>query len=679
MWTLQSASPWTLTAIPYVSGNSRPLTDVGGFAVVKYDANGNEQWVTRYDGVFGSPVSAHAMASDAEANVYVAAWLYHPSPSNNYLTVKYDKFGNEQWAIDYDGPDSGADEAYGIDVGADGSVYVTGDSDVYNSGWSQDYATVKYDANGNEVWAARYDGIGGGDDFARAIAVDAKGNVYVTGSSTDLQGRYDYATVKYDTNGNEQWVARYDGCAYAVVVDANGNAYVTGTSTGDYVTIKYDANRNELWAARYDGTHHSDSPTCMVIDAYSNVYVTGRSVGLDLTYDYATVKYDTSGNEQWVARYNRGDDDYASAVAIDDQGNIYVTGRSMDLDNNLDYATLKYDSNGNEQWVARYDGLMGDSEDKATGIAVGADGSVFVTGGSEGFDTGFDYVTINYSSGPSDPPIADFTANVATGTFPLTVQFTDQSIGSPTGWVWNFGDGGSSTLQNPSYTYTSAGNFTVSLTVDGPGGTDSATKMDYITVYTPAVADFSGAPTMGTAPLSVTFTDASTGDIDTWSWDFGDGGSSTEQNPLYTYIEGGDFTVTLTVIGPGGYDTEVKEAYIHVSEAICECDLVPDATTISRGGTLGFDITVSNNTDEVQVFGFATYVTKPGGGKYPPSGYLIGPARVSLNPYGSKSAHRSLPIPGHVPVGTYTYYGVVGTLGAGLYDKCQFEFEVTAP
>ena len=112
---------------------------------------------------------------------------------------------------------------------------------------------------------------------------------------------------------------------------------------------------------------------------------------------------------------------------------------------------------------------------------------------------------------------------------------------------------------------------------------------------------------------------------------------------------------------------------------ICECDLVPDATIIPRGGTLGFDITVTNNTNEVQVFGFATYATKPGGGKYPPSGYLIGPARVSLNPYGSRSAHRSHPIPGNVPLGTYTYYGVVGTPGAGLYDECQFEFEVTVP
>jgi hypothetical protein len=111
--------------------------------------------------------------------------------------------------------------------------------------------------------------------------------------------------------------------------------------------------------------------------------------------------------------------------------------------------------------------------------------------------------------------------------------------------------------------------------------------------------------------------------------------------------------------------------------AQCECLLVPDVSVVARGGTLGFDITVTNNTDEVQVFGFATYATKPGGGKYPLSGYLIGPVRVSLDPYGSRSAHRSLPISSDTPLGTYTYHGIVGTPGVGLYHQCQFYFQVT--
>jgi len=112
------------------------------------------------------------------------------------------------------------------------------------------------------------------------------------------------------------------------------------------------------------------------------------------------------------------------------------------------------------------------------------------------------------------------------------------------------------------------------------------------------------------------------------------------------------------------------------SEHVFGCELVPDATTVSRGENTGIWIGVTNNTDEVQAFGFATYVTEPNGERYPPSGYLIGPIRVSLNPYESKSAHRLFPIPGNTPLGTYTYHGVVGTPGAGFYHEYQFDFVV---
>ena len=106
--------------------------------------------------------------------------------------------------------------------------------------------------------------------------------------------------------------------------------------------------------------------------------------------------------------------------------------------------------------------------------------------------------------------MADFSGTPTTGQAPLTVNFTDLSTGSPTSWSWNFGDGGTSTLQNPSHTYSAAGQYTVSLTATNSAGPDSTTKTNYITVsatVTPPVADFSGTPTTGQAPLTVNFTD----------------------------------------------------------------------------------------------------------------------------------------------------------------------------
>jgi PKD repeat protein len=168
------------------------------------------------------------------------------------------------------------------------------------------------------------------------------------------------------------------------------------------------------------------------------------------------------------------------------------------------------------------------------------------------------------SGGSSTPlTVADFSASQTTGNAPLTVAFTDNSTGAPTSWSWDFGDGGTSALQNPSHAYATAGTFTVSLTADGPGGMDNVTKVDYITVN-PA-AQFSASPTTGPEPLTVSFTDQSTGGPTSWSWDFGDGETSVLQNPSHDYPTGGSYTVSLTATGPGGSVTETKTGYINVT------------------------------------------------------------------------------------------------------------------
>jgi len=178
-------------------------------------------------------------------------------------------------------------------------------------------------------------------------------------------------------------------------------------------------------------------------------------------------------------------------------------------------------------------------------------------GGSDG-ETKTGYITVNAA------PVAAFTGSPTSGCAPLTVNFTNQSTGQISSYDWTFGDGGSSTAQNPSHVYTGAGNYTVTLTVTGPCGTDVETKTGYVSVGETLIADFSGTPTSGCAPLTVSFTDASTGDVTSYNWTFGDGGSSTSQNPAHQYTAAGDYTVTLTVTGACGSDAETKTNYIHV-------------------------------------------------------------------------------------------------------------------
>jgi serine protease AprX len=162
------------------------------------------------------------------------------------------------------------------------------------------------------------------------------------------------------------------------------------------------------------------------------------------------------------------------------------------------------------------------------------------------------------------PPVADFVGTPTTGCLPLAVSFTDLSSGDITSWSWDFGDGNTSSLQNPSHTYQNAGAYTVSLTVTGTSGSDTETKTDYISVEDIPSADFSGNPVTGCAPLGVNFTDLSSGNPNQWSWDFGDGGSSNLQNPNHTYQNAGTYSVTLTATNSCGSDVASKVNYIQV-------------------------------------------------------------------------------------------------------------------
>ncbi len=167
-------------------------------------------------------------------------------------------------------------------------------------------------------------------------------------------------------------------------------------------------------------------------------------------------------------------------------------------------------------------------------------------------------------------PVAEFTAVPTSGVAPLTVQFTDTSTNVPTSWLWSFGDGNSSILQSPAFTYSTPGTYTVSLTATNTAGSTTNTKTGLITVtaatITP-VAEFTAVPTSGVAPLTVQFTDTSTNVPTSWLWSFGDGNSSILQSPAFTYSTPGTYTVSLTATNTAGSTTNTKTGLITVTAA----------------------------------------------------------------------------------------------------------------
>lgn len=199
------------------------------------------------------------------------------------------------------------------------------------------------------------------------------------------------------------------------------------------------------------------------------------------------------------------------------------------------------------------------------------------------------------------PPKADFSGKPTIGNSPLAVEFTDRSTGYPTSWIWNFGDGKESSEQNPVHTFWSSGEYTVTLTSANEYGTSDTTKAYFITVIPALKSRFVADPKEGKAPLVVRFTDVSTGNPESWIWNFGDGSTSTQPNPVHTYSSPGAFHVNLTVTR--GFNTD-SSSQIIITGGVPATDFVTDTTTVSVGTPVSFtDKTLNSPTSWSWDFG----------------------------------------------------------------------------
>lgn len=368
------------------------------FITIKYDSEGNQKWLKRYNGPANKEDLAKAIVIDEQNNVYVTG-ISQSSENDkyDYATVKYDTNGNQKWVKRYNAFIDENDAVITMAIDKNNNIYVAGES-FRGSNTLRDYTAIKYDSNGKLRWVRIFNGSASGDDLPKAIAIDKDNNIYVTGGSQSsgseelVQEEQDYITIKFDTNGNAKWIRNYNGpsngddYANAIQIDKNSNIYITGASANDsynydYTTVKYDTKGNRKWVKRYNGpSDEDDFALAMVIDSNSNVYVAGEGEA------GTTIKYDTNGNQKWLKRY----EEPANSLAVDSNNNIYVLGGGDD------YTTIKYNTNGSRIWVNNYNGPAND-EDLATAIAIDKANNIYVTGESIGRgNSKADYLTIKY-------------------------------------------------------------------------------------------------------------------------------------------------------------------------------------------------------------------------------------------------------------------------------------------
>jgi uncharacterized delta-60 repeat protein len=402
----------------YVTGYSTGSGSSQDYTTLKYNSSGALVWIAKYNGPANSADVAYAVTLDASGNIYVTGSSVGNGTNADYTTIKYNSAGTQLWVARYNSPFNSSDDAVSIAVDGSGNVYVTGN--IIATGTGTDYTTVKYNSSGIQQWAVRYDGPENHNDDAESIKVTSTGIVYVTGSSRGIGTNSDYTTIKYSTTGVQQWIARYNGTGnsldrpYSMALDAAGNIYITGesyapgASSSDYATIKYNSSGVQQWAARYSGPVSGgfDGANAMALDVTGNIYVTGRSDG-----DYATIKYNTSGVQQWAARYNGpgNSNDEATSMAVYNSSNIYVTGSSAGIGTANDYATVKYNSSGTQQWAARYNGPT-NLGDEPVSVLTDASGSFYVTGvtGIDRVSLNTNYATIKYHDDALPVEIAYF-------------------------------------------------------------------------------------------------------------------------------------------------------------------------------------------------------------------------------------------------------------------------------
>jgi uncharacterized delta-60 repeat protein len=280
----------------------------GGFpnsmAVLKYAPDGDTVWTRLYQWTGSTFDEGLHVDCDSDGNILVAGNA-QVSGQTDLLTVKFSPDGDSLWGRTYDGPGNGSDGARGIGTDAQGNVYVTGTSE--GSGTNADFVVLKYDPDGNLLWERRYDSGLSLTDEPWALQMDPSGNVIVTGGSTGSGTNRDVLLIKYAPDGDTLWIAREagPGTAYEqaddMALDASGNIYITGYrnesgsgNLNDFLTMRIDpATGTKEWEKTWDEAYGSDRGLSICAGAEDHVWVTGiGAAGGSTGNDIRTVKYE---------------------------------------------------------------------------------------------------------------------------------------------------------------------------------------------------------------------------------------------------------------------------------------------------------------------------------------------------------------------------------------------------
>jgi len=387
----------------YVAGGSVGDTTSLDFAVVSVSPAGSLRWVYRYNQQGMSQDIARSVIVGDDGNIYAAGMSGSSRPTYDVLVVSLTPEGEERWARIHAGPGGGTDSANAITMGPDGNLYIAGFGDEINGNSSEFVVLSLEPDSGAERWAYWYSD--SYIDEATSVVCGPDSGIYAAGYFWG-SGNSVMAAVKIEPDsGAEVWRTTFNrGRGYANgIAFGNGAVYTAGRSTvnnADYTVVSFDADSGAVnWSyIKTIGTENPDWALAVTVGADGNIYAAGRLVDTVLPYHHITVTcVNAAGEEQWA--YLRGGtsgrQEQARDLLCSTRGRVYACGwtdRSFPYDGD-DIVVIQLDSAGNEVWEYVYTGT-GDSVDIAEAIAEGPDGEIYVAGTSMGDGSSEDIVVI---------------------------------------------------------------------------------------------------------------------------------------------------------------------------------------------------------------------------------------------------------------------------------------------
>jgi uncharacterized delta-60 repeat protein len=410
----------------YLSGYTVRTGVRKDYLTVKLNSSGDTLWSSTFNGTDSKDDEILAMTIDESGNCYVTGYSKDAQFQDDIITIKYDPNGLVLWTSTYNNSLSGQDDqGNSICIDASGNIVVAGQTEVDPLNPSDDaFIVVSYaPSTGTQNWTFLYDV--GLKDRAVKIKSGASG-IYVTGR-TDNGNDDDVTVLKLSTTGTLLWslpidIAGFDDQPSDIHLDLTENSYVCGfaenSSNDDLLLLKISSAGTLLWQQVYAGSAvGNDRASALVVDATGNAYVTGKTdsdPSLTVTnYDYCTLKYNASGQQQWVQTYNGSSNstDEANALCFNSNGNIIVTGHSDGSSNPLvsDYAirTICYNTSGAQQWSQSFQGT-GNKDENGNAIAALTGGGVIVAGTEQDSESQSDALGLTYTTAGSQGWRSDY-------------------------------------------------------------------------------------------------------------------------------------------------------------------------------------------------------------------------------------------------------------------------------